>query len=120
MNPGSGVVPAMFLGTFPGEIPCRAMVMRPMSGVTAPLVKSIAGPRYFIGPDVCPDGITKKRSRGRFLHSGKHFEIVSVGVWQTRVKPAIHGIAINDNRKWFQSGSHPRNGTYLSRLGTAP
>ena len=44
MDPGSGVVPAMFLGTFPGEIPCRAMVMRPTSGVSAPLVKSIAGP----------------------------------------------------------------------------
>ena len=49
MNPGSGVVPLMFLGTFPGGIPCRAIVMRPMSGVTAPRVRSMAGPAFSEG-----------------------------------------------------------------------
>ena len=43
MVPGSGVVPSIFLGTLAGAMPCRAIVIRPKSGVTAPRDRSIAG-----------------------------------------------------------------------------
>jgi len=39
----TGRLPAIFLETFPGARPWRAIVMRPMSGVIAPRVKSMAG-----------------------------------------------------------------------------